>query len=43
MENKSDEHFIIIQATIEDYKQDSDEKMTKLSEEVKTTFAVLSN
>ena len=32
MYNKSDETFIIMQATIEDYKQDSDEKMTKLSE-----------
>ena len=43
MENKSYEQFIIIQDWIKDYKQDSDEKMTKLSEEFKTIFAVLSN
>ena len=43
MENKSDEHFIIMQSSIEDYKQDSDERMTKFSEEFKTMFAVISN
>ena len=43
MDNKYDEQFIIMQATIEDYKQDSDEKMTKLLKEFKTMFAVLSN
>ena len=32
MENKHDEQFIIVQATLEDYKQDSDEKMTILSD-----------
>ena len=43
MQNKSDGNFIIMQAAFEDYKQDSDDKMTKLSEEFKTMFAVLSN
>ena len=39
MENKSEEHFIIM---LKDYKQESYEKMTKLSEDSKTMFAVLS-
>ena len=50
MENKFDEHFIIMQASIESNKQemklkkqDSDDIMTKLSEELKTMFAVLSS
>ena len=43
MKNNPDEQFIIMQDIIEYYKQDSDEKMTKLSEEFKTMFAVLSN
>ena len=50
MENKSNEHFIIVQSEIEDKnqemksnKKDSDEKIMKLSEESKTMFAVLSN
>ena len=50
MQNKSDEKLIIMQAAIENNKQDmkvnkqdSDKKMTKLSEEFKTIFAVLSN
>ena len=32
IDNKSDEQFIIMQAAVEYYKGDSDEKMTKLSE-----------
>ena len=43
MEKNSDEQFIIMQAAIEDYNQDSDEKMKKLSEEFKIMFEVLSN
>ena len=41
MKNKSDEQFIIMQAATEYYKQDSNEKMTKLPEELKTMFAVI--
>ena len=40
MENKSEEQFIIM---LKYYKQDTDEKMTKLSEDFKTIFAVLSD
>ena len=40
MENNDEEHFIIL---IKYYKQDSDEKMTKLSEDFKTLYAVLSD
>ena len=43
MENKSDEKFIFMQASVEYNKQYSDEKMTKLLEEFKTMFALLSN
>ena len=43
MKNKSDEQFIIMQAAIQYYKQDTDEKMTTSSEEFKTMFVVLSN
>ena len=39
MENKSEEQFIIM---LKDYKQDSDENITILSEDFKTMFAVLS-
>ena len=42
-ENKYDEKFIITQAAVEDYKQESDEKMTKSSKEFKTIFVLLSN
>ena len=40
MENESEEHFIVI---LKDYKQHTDEKMTKLSEDFKIIFAVLSD
>ena len=50
MENNYNEQFIVMQAAIESKKQemkankqDSDEKMMKLSEESKTIFAVHSN
>ena len=35
MDNKSDEQLLIIQATIEATRQDSDEKMNKLTEDFK--------
>ena len=40
IENKSEVQFIII---LKDYKKDTDEKMTKLSEEFKTMVAILSD
>ena len=40
MENKSEEQFLVM---LKDYKQDSGEKMTKLSEDFKTMFAVISD
>ena len=40
MENKSEEQFIVM---LKDSKQDSDEKMTKLSEDFKSMFAVISD
>ena len=40
MDNKYEEQFIIM---LKYYKQDTDEKMTKMSDDFKTMFAVLSN
>ena len=39
MENNSERKFIVM---LKDYKQDTDEKMNKSSEDFKTMFAVLS-
>ena len=40
MKNKSEEQFIIM---LKDYKQDTNEKMTKMSDDFKAMFAVLSD